>query len=388
MDCKGLNEDQCTSRGEDCLFTKGRRRYCRRRRNNKTRKSRRVLVEIEDTGDYVIINRGKFISGPVAAFDLDSTLIRTSSGKRFPQDANDWQYLYDNTRQTLIDLSKTHNICIVTNQKGLAKEEKRMAFMEKIRQIMRDLGINVHVYISLGEGYYRKPMTGLWRLISERVEPSEGSYYCGDAAGREGDFAATDLMFAHNVGIPFYVPEQVFLHEEISVKYELPESLTQYLGTPPLLHPPAGERNMVLMCGYPGCGKSTLAQQLGYAVASNDTLGTAAKCRRYVEERLAKGDNVVVDNTNATQAHRRVYTEMAKTHGYHVTIIHVDNNLQFCFYMNQLRCELSRGEDKLVPKIAYFTMRKRFQIPTDEECDTLWTVTNRVPEYEYLFPLI
>ena len=80
-----------------------------------------MLVEIEDTGDYVIINRGKFISGPVAAFDLDSTLIRTSSGKRFPQDANDWQYLYDNTRQTLIDLSKTHNICIVTNQKGLAK---------------------------------------------------------------------------------------------------------------------------------------------------------------------------------------------------------------------------------------------------------------------------
>ena len=41
--------------------------------------------------------------------------------------------------------------------------------------------------------------------------------YCGDAAGRpgspdnpKGDFSVSDLYFAHNVGVPFRTPEEVF----------------------------------------------------------------------------------------------------------------------------------------------------------------------------------
>ena len=54
--------------------------------------------------------------------------------------------------------------------------------------------------------------------------------------------------------------------------------------------------------------------------------------------------------------------------------------------MNQLRCQLSKGDEELVPKIAYYTMRKRFVEPTEKECDKLIIVTNKVPEYTYMFP--
>lgn len=40
------------------------------------------------------------------------------------------------------------------------------------------------------------------------------SYYCGDAAGRKEkghkDHSDSDLKFARNVGLNFYLPEQIF----------------------------------------------------------------------------------------------------------------------------------------------------------------------------------
>jgi bifunctional polynucleotide phosphatase/kinase len=33
------------------------------------------------------------------------------------------------------------------------------------------------------------------------------SFFIGDAAGRAGDFAATDRKWALNVGVPFFTPE-------------------------------------------------------------------------------------------------------------------------------------------------------------------------------------
>lgn len=36
------------------------------------------------------------------------------------------------------------------------------------------------------------------------------SFFVGDAAGRSGDHSDTDRKWAHNAGLPFYVPEECF----------------------------------------------------------------------------------------------------------------------------------------------------------------------------------
>ena len=59
---------------------------------------------------------------------------------------------------------------------------------------------------------------------------------------------------------------------------------------------------LVVMVGWPGSGKSTIAQRFmvpkGYVWVNQDTMKTPAKCLKAVEEALANGKSVVVDNTN------------------------------------------------------------------------------------------
>lgn len=411
MECQGLNEVECLKHKKYCHYTTGKRKYCRKLKN-KTKKvspkmsSPKSLTSkspspkspspksltpktptITETDEYIIVKNGNLSKKPHAVFDLDYTLIKTKSGRKFPKDGDDWVYLYDNTRDMLLEMNAAYNIILFTNQKGIRKADKRTEFMKKLDQIIGDLGIRLHIYISIQDGYYRKPFTGLWELFVNNKPVLDKTFYCGDAAGRKEDFAATDLMFAHNIGIPFYLPEQVFLKQDISV-YPLwwPDYLTKYIGSPPKIKPPGGEKNMILMCGYPGSGKSSFAKQFGYLIASNDDSGTASKCKKLVTTTLKSGKNIVVDNTHSTVKSRKEYYDLGKKYDYQVSIVYVDNHIQFCYYMNQLRCQLSKGSEELVPKIAYYTMRKRFVVPSEKECDTLITVTNKVAEYTYMFP--
>ena len=411
MECRGLNEVECLKHKKYCWYTTGKRKYCRKLKNKTKKVSPKMSSSkspspkspspkspspksltpktptITETDEYIIVKNGNLSKKPHAVFDLDYTLIKTKSGRKFPKDGDDWVYLYDNTREMLLEMSKTYNIILFTNQKGIRKAEKRTEFMRKLDQIMKDLGIRMHIYISIQDGYYRKPFTGLWELFVNNKPIPDKTFYCGDAAGRKEDFAATDLMFAYNIGIPFYLPEQVFLKQDISV-YPLwwPDYLTQYIGSPSKINPPSGEKNMILMCGYPGSGKSSFAKQFGYLIASNDDSGTASKCKKLVTTTLKSGKNIVVDNTHSTVKSRQEYYDLGKKYDYQVSIVYVDNDIQFCYYMNQLRCQLSKGGEELVPKIAYYTMRKRFVEPSEKECDTLITVTNKVAEYTYMFP--
>ena len=80
------------------------------------------------------------------------------------------------------------------------------------------------VYAATGENHYRKPYTNMWDYMIEHhnddiVPDLDISYYVGDAAGRpkewapgkKRDFSCSDRMFAANVGIKFFTPEEYFL---------------------------------------------------------------------------------------------------------------------------------------------------------------------------------
>ena len=67
----------------------------------------------------------------VAGFDMDYTIIKTKSGKKFPQNKDDWVLLFDNTKAKLADLSKNgYTIVIFTNQGGVETGKTRVSDLE------------------------------------------------------------------------------------------------------------------------------------------------------------------------------------------------------------------------------------------------------------------
>lgn len=59
---------------------------------------------------------------------MDYTIIKTKSGKKFPQNKDDWEFLLDSTKAKLIQLSKEgFTIVIFTNQGGVSSGKTRVS---------------------------------------------------------------------------------------------------------------------------------------------------------------------------------------------------------------------------------------------------------------------
>ena len=104
----------------------------------------------------------------------------------------------------------------------------------------------------------------------------EKSVFVGDAAGRPAnpvsgkakDFKCTDRLFAINAGLTFHTPEEFFLNQKAE-KFNLPEFRPlEILKSAPCQLPVSCEprsesqkgKEVVLLVGYPGSGKSTLSK--------------------------------------------------------------------------------------------------------------------------------
>jgi len=85
----------------------------------------------------------------------------------------------------------------------------------------------MEVYVSTHLDKYRKPSVYFWRKFEERLKARTGleidyasSFYTGDCAGRKmnptskiPDLKDSDYKFAINIGIKFYMPEELFAKE-------------------------------------------------------------------------------------------------------------------------------------------------------------------------------
>ena len=72
--------------------------------------------------------------------------------------------------------------------------------------------------------------------------------------------------------------------------------------------------SLVVLCGIPGCGKSTLAAALkakGFVVVCQDHLGSRQKCEAAASAALARGDKVCVDRCNHTHQQRELWLALA-----------------------------------------------------------------------------
>ena len=154
----------------------------------------------------------------VYGFDLDGTLITTTKGSGRPRDCRDWRFRDPNIVTKLRDL-QSHNIktVIFTNQAGISLGHVSVNnICSKIEDIVRSVDVQLQVFVSTSYDRYRKPNIGMWEYMEAHCNGGvkvkrKRSLFVGDAAGRKGDHADSDKLFAQNLHVPFNTPEQFFI---------------------------------------------------------------------------------------------------------------------------------------------------------------------------------
>ncbi|CAG9460313.1 unnamed protein product [Pedinophyceae sp. YPF-701] len=164
-----------------------------------------------------------------AMYDLDGTLVvlKTGTPQRGPTSNTDFGIFNDKT--TPARLKELHSqgfkIVILSNQGGV-KSALNGAMAEKVtsrvvnamakisQKAELDEPLPYQVVMATMDDDNRKPKTGMFEFFVEHlnggVRPSAESFFCGDAAGRDGDFAQSDKDFAEKIGYEFRTPEDEF----------------------------------------------------------------------------------------------------------------------------------------------------------------------------------
>jgi len=131
------------------------------------------------------------------------------------------------------------------------------------------------------------------------------------------------------------------------------------------------EQEIIIMVGYPGSGKSTIAKSLcdsspdRYEYISGDVHKTSAKMIKMAQPHFDSGKSIIFDATNGTRNKREEYVKFAKLAK--VKCIHVATIMDISYIRNMQR-------EFPVPKIAYSVYRKNFESPMEDEGFELHTL--------------
>lgn len=311
----------------------------------------------------------------IASFDLDGTITVTKSKKRFPISSDDWEFYDKAVQQKLKDLVKQkYCLVIVSNQAGLKGNPKRQEWMTKLNAIQKVLNLDFLVFCSTHDNEFRKPLPMFF--FTEKFCPQNifekkhiDSFYCGDACGRKGDHADTDLKFALNCGLSFKTPEMLFLNEN-SVIPEIvyPDIQSILKSKSDFKFKPSMSPEMIIMVGYPASGKSSISSLLeqnhNYVIINQDTLKTKAKCFKFANENCKHKKSIVIDNTNRDKQIRYEWITLANKYNYNVRCILIDVQKNVAMHNNIYRY-LNTG--KYISKIVYNTYGANYEQPESSE---------------------
>ncbi|XP_055850851.1 uncharacterized protein F21D5.5 [Episyrphus balteatus] len=303
--------------------------------NTSVDNSKEAWQVLENGKLVVFTSKAVKSSAKIAGYDMDGTIITTKSGNVFPKNTEDWQIIYPEVPSKLKKLIEDgYKICFFTNQGGIAKGKIKLEdFKQKIKGICAKLNIPIQVFIAVGDGFYRKPVPGMWNQLCEKdndgiqIDMKE-SFYVGDAAGRDAegkkkkDHSCCDRLFALNLGLTFFTPEEHFLGKK-PTSYDLPEfnpgKLPMNLPHIEPSHtkiPSDAPCELIVLVGLPGSGKSEFSRStlepLGYTVLNADILGSSAACVSRCQKALQAQQKCVIDNTNVDVETRKKYVEIAK----------------------------------------------------------------------------
>ncbi|KAL7418147.1 polynucleotide kinase 3 phosphatase-domain-containing protein [Mrakia frigida] len=186
----------------------------------------------------------------LASFGLHHNLVRPSSGQRFANllDPTDWVWHQgEHTKNVLRGLHHAGwTLVVFGNELGVSWDTGMKIPMVrlKIEAIAQSLGLPIRFMLALKRDSCRLPDTEMFDGLEFFYERNsvkidhQNSFFCGNAAGRPGDYADSDLQLAANNGIHFVTPEQCFSPNFLQL--QLPTILAIPLANQPNLVPDDG----------------------------------------------------------------------------------------------------------------------------------------------------
>ena len=321
-------------------------------------------MEWKFTKDDVLCNTIELpLSGKIISMDLDHTLIKTKSGRKFPKSWEDW-IIYDT--KLFNRLNNFTTLVIITNQSGKITNDDLIKKFNNIIQYLQNKTNLKYIYVlaSRKNNYFRKPLPGMFEMI----KPDTKITYVGDAAGRINDFSCSDRKFAHNTGMDFLTPEEFIQGKKLNKPFIwgfIPPPLDSFS---PKEFTFSKNKCMIIFTGYPASGKSTFYKThlSNLKLINMDTLKSSEKCLKMTKKYL-ENNSVVVDNTNPSIQCRNKYIKIAQEQNVPVISIYFTMNYDFAQYMSGIRQIMSKGKKKAIPSLVYNIYRKKFVKPTMAE---------------------
>ena len=281
----------------------------------------------------------------VASFDYDWTLVNPKEGKTFTKDINDWEWYSPSVPQKIKEYYENgFMIVIFTNQ---SKEWKH----KQIKIVSRALKVPIFSVVASKPHY--KPQTIMFDTLFEGRDVNKSdSFFVGDAQGRKTDFSDSDKVFADNIGLKCYSPEEIFSEKE---QIEIPSIEL------------SSEPEIIIMVGFPGSGKSTISNSIceksdNYVKIESDEYKTVPKMIKKAKECISLNKSIIFDATNSSKKKRAQYIEFSKKNNYLVKCIHLTASLDVSYKRNMMR-----NDEKKVPKIAFSVYKKHYEEPDISE---------------------
>lgn len=323
------------------------------------------------------------LSRPVAGFDIDHTLIKPKSGHQRADnsDPTDWVWLYPNTVDKLTELHESgkYRVIAFTNQ-GSGKFDVDI-YKTKIKAMQQDVPfLEVRVAHGGTSSVYRKPSTKMWFNGVDNNDPKK-AFYVGDAAGRykssileTGDHDACDILFAYNLGIPFYLPEEFFRNDYSYRTKSDAMTSNMYIDHKDMLERTGNviggidlyaDQYVLCMVGIQAAGKSTFSKNLISMIGENKLtmVGNDADLAEEevrLEAILESGMSCIVDAINTDASKRARWVKIAKKHNVPIICVHMTTNRKMAIGYNSIR-------SKHISEGALNRYNKEFQEPTTSE---------------------
>ena len=302
---------------------------------------------------------GAVIKEKIAGFDYDWTIVNPKGGKTFPSSIEDWEWFSEEVPGRIKDYhDKGFMIVIFTNQTKLWK-------LDQIKLVCGTLNIPMFVCVAMIKEEH-KPNTIMFdKLLKDNVYNKEESFFVGDALGRKSDFSDSDKIFAENLGLKYLSPESIFMNESFVVPI---------VPIVPVVDESNGGKEIIIMVGYPGSGKTSIANKICESgkyvlIKGDDFKSNTPKMIKSCMVHTPHERSIVFDATNSSIKKRKLFIDFAMRFGYSVRCVHVNVSLSDSYKRNKCR-----QDKKQVPKIAYSVYKKHFEEPLEEEGFSLVTI--------------